>query len=334
MEVGSEIKACPCRVGRRDLSGDRPLLRGCRLLAVPSGSRSFCMGHGWELRRRVRGIPVRPRRQPPGGQAITIEGTHRHGRPSGPRPACLGPLHLAAIDRANLRLALCPWHPCDRDVAKAAYDSGRARLEGGIQPPQGIRYSLRCRRRHALILQALIPQALQRLRCREPRRVIQPLWESEAQNLGQEGGLATMKRHRHTPEQIIRKVRSERLQAPSRARARPTTRSDKCSGRFRTTQWGNSITDGSGKVRGHSNTKAPSLRSRWGGGNTYPASDDSLRRIRLREDQRTIMSMSVGTPLTIWTSTARQNVGPGMLAAKWARSHAVLDTWLAISAEP
>jgi hypothetical protein len=28
-----------------------------------------------------------------------------------------------------------------------------------------------------------------------------------AQNPGQEGGLATMKRHRHTPEQVIRKLR-------------------------------------------------------------------------------------------------------------------------------
>jgi putative transposase len=32
------------------------------------------------------------------------------------------------------------------------------------------------------------------------------LWESKAQN-GPEGGLATMKRHRHTPEQIVPKLR-------------------------------------------------------------------------------------------------------------------------------
>jgi putative transposase len=36
--------------------------------------------------------------------------------------------------------------------------------------------------------------------------VVHLLWESKPQN-GAEGGLATMKRHRHTPEQIVRKLR-------------------------------------------------------------------------------------------------------------------------------
>ena len=37
------------------------------------------------------------------------------------------------------------------------------------------------------------------------------LWESDAQDLGMKG-LTTMKRHRHTPEQVVRKLREgERL---------------------------------------------------------------------------------------------------------------------------
>jgi putative transposase len=41
--------------------------------------------------------------------------------------------------------------------------------------------------------------------------VVHHLWESDAQDLGM-GGLTTMKRHRHTPEQVVRKLREgERL---------------------------------------------------------------------------------------------------------------------------
>jgi len=41
--------------------------------------------------------------------------------------------------------------------------------------------------------------------------VVHLLWESKAQDLGMKG-LTTMKRHRHTPEQVVRKLREgERL---------------------------------------------------------------------------------------------------------------------------
>jgi transposase-like protein len=41
--------------------------------------------------------------------------------------------------------------------------------------------------------------------------VVHQLWESNAQALGMKG-LTTMKRHRHTPEQVVRKLREgERL---------------------------------------------------------------------------------------------------------------------------
>ena len=47
--------------------------------------------------------------------------------------------------------------------------------------------------------------------CRGPRKVVHQLWESNAQALGMKG-LTTMKRHRHTPEQVVRKLREgERL---------------------------------------------------------------------------------------------------------------------------
>ena len=41
--------------------------------------------------------------------------------------------------------------------------------------------------------------------------MVRQLWESAAQDLGMKG-LTTMKRHRHTPEQVVRKLREgERL---------------------------------------------------------------------------------------------------------------------------
>ena len=41
--------------------------------------------------------------------------------------------------------------------------------------------------------------------------MVHQLWESDAQDLGMKG-LTTMKRHRHTPEQVVRKLREgERL---------------------------------------------------------------------------------------------------------------------------
>ncbi len=39
-----------------------------------------------------------------------------------------------------------------------------------------------------------------------PRIVVHQLWESAAQDLGMKG-LTTMKRHRHTPGQVVRKLR-------------------------------------------------------------------------------------------------------------------------------